>query len=206
MKNDATETKTEPKDDDEASVSPDQFDHTHPWPEADRNESPLDDDDDICGQQPFPTAPRLMDSFRLEQLHRESASNQDVHWLVGMLYAWLRYWYSGWIKLRQSLPPWSWPLVVLLTLFQPVVTLLVLPVAVVSFHYGQKLVLASASVVGLPTPKKAARLWLWVTNALRDRWHRWRVGMEQGRIVLVLVGMVLQFLRPAPNPRRQHRR
>jgi len=206
MKNDDTaETKTEPKDDDKESLSSDQFDRTHPWPEADRNESPLGDD--ICGQQPFPTAPRLMDSFRLEQLHRESASNQDVHWLVGMLYAWLRYWYSGWTRLRQSLPTWSWPLIVLLTLFQPVVTLLVLPVAVFSFHYGQRLVLASASVVGLPTPTKAARLWLWVRNALRDRWHRWRVGMEQGRIVLVLVGMVLHFVRPAPNPpRRQHRR
>jgi len=150
--------------------------------------------------------PRLMDSFRLET-YRENRNRGD-HWLVGLIRAWTRHWYDGWRSITQGFGWATWSLVLVVTLMQPVLTLVVLPVFALVLRYGRRMVTQAAASVPTTT-KEAALWWRWLRQKLRQRWNAFVAGAQRGQAVFALA-MVLRYLqRPpaaAPNQHNHRRR
>jgi len=143
--------------------------------------------------------PTLMNSFRLDYLQTRQKS--QAWWLPNAILSLIGHAYLNWIRFVQSFPKWSWPLLGMLTLVQPVVALVVLPVVAALYSYGQKLHLSSI----LKAPAKMANGFQWLWQFLRRRWIDFAAGLHRGRVVLS-VALVLQYFTRPPPPAGNHPR
>lgn len=193
------ESRSDRKDDDEAiECSAKQRNDTTPK------------EDKLFRQRSFLT-PRLVNSFRLERLHEQQQQPHDVHWLLGMLYVWVRNWYWTVHGTLLLFPAFLWPIVIVMMIVMPVVPLLIIPITTAVYHRGHVLVAAVAEAV--PTPTAALRWIRWITQKVRDWWNRFLAAGARQRAPSVLAAAIAahfiqtrllspKLLRPRPNHRK----
>lgn len=144
--------------------------------------------------------PRLMNSFRLKSLHEQS--RYQMHWFIGMLFAWLRHWFEGCKSILNAMPRVFWPVLVLLAMFMPVFSILVLPVSVLVYTNGKRVI--KGIVVSVPTPKQAiekVKQWM---EYIKERWHRFVSGANR-RWTIILAAMAIDYWKKPP-PKSAKRR
>jgi hypothetical protein len=154
--------------------------------------------------------PRLINSFRLACLREQQERFQTSHLSIGFFYTLIRNWYLTLQSIFVQFPSFLWPLLAGMTLVAPVLTLVVLPLAVVVCRHGHVLAVAIAEAV--PTRDGILHLLRRIYDVLRNAWNRFAgINVEGGGAgdaeqyrgrSIILAAMAMQWLHHVLYPKK----